>query len=59
MRSEPRKVHTAVMLEPSMKESLRRLATRGERSLSQEIRRGLRAHVDREMSTPFHEQPRR
>ena len=42
-----------------MKESLRRLAKRGERSLSQEIRRGLRAHVDREMSTASREQPQR
>lgn len=47
--SEQRKVHTAVLLERADKEALVRLAERGDRTFSQEVRRAIKRHLEQEL----------
>lgn len=49
MSEHRRKVHTAVLLEQDDKEALGRLAQRGDRTFSQEVRRAIRRHLEREL----------
>jgi predicted DNA-binding protein len=48
LMNKQRKVHTAVLLEPDDKERLQALAQRGDRTFSQEVRRAIRLHLERE-----------
>ena len=52
MSERRRKVHTAVLLEQDAKDALGRLAQHGDRTFSQEVRRAIRRHLERELEEP-------